>query len=180
MHIQNSERLSFRLMDSQDGQALWQIDQDPSVMKHLNGGIPTSMEQINTTFIPRMQKYRDETKGWGIWQVSNNKTDEYLGWILIRPMHFFTDSPNFSDLELGWRFFQKSWGKGYATEAAMAISNAVTANTEVTHVSALAVADNLASIAVMKKLGMKFVSAYLHKDPIGDFDAVHYQMPVKK
>lgn len=167
-------------MDSQDGQALWQIDQDPSVMKYLNGGTPTSMEQINTTFIPRMQKYRDETKGWGIWQVSDKHTNEYLGWVLIRPMHFFTNSPNFSDLELGWRFFQKSWGKGYATEAAMAISNAVTAKTEVTHVSALAVADNLASIAVMKKIGMKFVSAYLHKDPIGDFDAVHYQMPVKK
>jgi RimJ/RimL family protein N-acetyltransferase len=62
----------------------------------------------------------------------------------------------------------------------MAIRDAVTANTEVTHVSALAVADNLASIAVMKKIGMTFVKAYLHKDPIGDFDAVHYQMPLNQ
>ncbi len=91
-------------------------------------------------------------------------------------MAFFTDSLNFSHLALGWRFFQKSWGKGYATEAAMAIRDAVTENNEVTHVSALAVADTLASIDVMKKIGMTFVKAYLHKDPIGDFDAVHYQM----
>ncbi len=180
MHIDNSERLKFRLMDINDAQALWAIDQDPEVMKYLNGGTPTSMEVVNSTFIPRMEKYRDNDKGWGIWQVSDKVTDEYLGWVLIRPMSFFTDSPNFTDLELGWRFFQSTWGKGYATEAAIAIKEAVVANSDVTHVSALAVADNLASVGVMKKMGMSFVRAYLHKDPIGDFDAVHYQMSVTK
>ena len=178
MQIINSKRLKFRLMNSQDTQALWEIDQDPEVMKYLNGGAPTSMEKVESTFIPRMEKYRNSNKGWGIWQVSDKVTDEYLGWVLIRPMAFFTKSPNFEDLELGWRFFQHSWGKGYATEAAIAIKNAVTKDTDVTHVSALAVADNLGSIGVMKKMGMKFVRAYLHEDPIGDFDAVHYQMPV--
>ncbi len=179
MHINNSERLKFRLMDIDDAQALWQIDQDPEVMKFLNGGKPSSIEQVNCVFIPRMNKYRNSELGWGIWQVSDKVTDEYLGWVLIRPMSFFTESPNFNDLELGWRFFQSTWGKGYATEAAIAIKDAVVANTDVSHVSALAVADNLASVGVMKKMGMSFVSAYLHKDPIGDFDAVHYQMSVR-
>ena len=176
MQINNSERLKFRLMDSQDAQALWQLDQDPQVMKYLNGGKPTSMEQVNSVFIPRMEKYRNSELGWGIWQVSDKVTDEYLGWVLIRPMAFFTESPNFKDLELGWRFFQSTWGKGYATEAAIAIKDAVAVHADVTHVSALAVADNLASVGVMKKMGMSFVRAYLHTDPIGDFDAVHYQM----
>jgi len=180
MKINNSERLKFRLMDSQDAQALWQLDQDPQVMKFLNGGKPSSMEQVHNVFIPRMEKYRNSKKGWGIWQVSNKETDEYLGWVLIRPMQFFTDTPNVKDLELGWRFFQSTWGKGYATEAAIAVKNAVVEHSDVTHVSALAVADNLASVGVMKKMGMSFVRAYLHKDPIGDFDAVHYQMPISK
>jgi RimJ/RimL family protein N-acetyltransferase len=178
IQVPDSARLSFRLMDSKDGQALWQIDQDPAVMKYLNGGVPTKMEQVKATFIPRMEQYRNNDKGWGIWQVSDKESHEYLGWVLIRPMAFFTDMPNFKDLELGWRFFQSSWGKGYATEAAIAIKNAVITNTDITHVSALALADNLGSIGVMKKMGMSFVKAYLHKDPIGDFDAVHYQMPV--
>lgn len=180
MHINDSERLKFRLMDLDDAQALWQIDQDPEVMKFLNGGTPSSIEQINTVFIPRMEKYRDTDKGWGIWQVSDKVTDEYLGWVLIRPMGFFTDTPNYKDLELGWRFFQSAWGKGYATEAAIAIRDAVVNNSDVSHVSALAVVDNLGSIGVMKKMGMHFVRAYLHKDPIGNFDAVHYQMSVIK
>ena len=179
MYIKNSERLKFRLMDSKDAQELWEIDQDPTVMKFLNGGNPTSIEQVNSVFIPRMNKYRNSELGWGIWQVTNKVTDEYLGWVLIRPMSFFTESPNTKDLELGWRFFQSTWGKGYATEAAIAIRDAVVTNTDVTHVSALAVADNLASVGVMKKMGMHFVRAYLHEDPIGDFDAVHYQMSVR-
>ena len=29
IHINNSERLKLRLMDSEDGQALWEIDKDP-------------------------------------------------------------------------------------------------------------------------------------------------------
>ena len=178
MHIQDSERLKFRLMNSDDVGPLWQLDQDPEVMKFLTNGKASSLGEVISVFIPRMEKYRDSDKGWGIWEVSDKVTDEYLGWVLIRPMAFFTDSPNYKDLEIGWRFFQSTWGKGYATEAAIAIKDAVVAGTEVSHVSALTVADNLGSIAVMKKMGMSFVSAYLHTDPIGDFDAVHYQMSV--
>jgi RimJ/RimL family protein N-acetyltransferase len=116
--------------------------------------------------------------------VLNKCNDEYLGWVLIRPMAFFTDKPQLNDLEVGWRFFQHTWGHGFATEAAQAIQRAVVSasvfsETKVTHISALAVADNLASIAVMKRMGMRFVKSFRHKDPIGDWDAVHYQMSVK-
>ncbi|MFT6691972.1 MAG: hypothetical protein ACJAXH_002506, partial [Colwellia sp.] len=38
MYIKNSERLKFRLMDIDDAQVLWALDQDPEVMKFLNGG----------------------------------------------------------------------------------------------------------------------------------------------
>jgi RimJ/RimL family protein N-acetyltransferase len=166
-------------MSPEDNQLLWELDQDPEVMHFINGGKPSSMEDINHILIPRMQAYREETKGWGIWQVCDKSTQHYLGWILVRPMNFFTDKPNFVDLELGWRFFKKTWGKGYATEAALAIKEAITNQKNVEYVSALAVVDNLASISVMKKMGMSFVKQYTHKDPIGDFDAVHYQMSIK-
>jgi len=177
--IPDSARLSFRLMGQEDAQTLWQLDQDPEVMRFINGGEPNSIETILEVFIPRMQSYTDASKGWGIWQVNDKATQEYLGWVLVRPMDFFTDSPQFNDLELGWRFFKKAWGKGYATEAAIAIKNAVTEQNDIDFVSALAIEDNLGSIGVMKKVGMNFIRKYAHKDPIGDFIAVHYQMSVK-
>lgn len=177
--IADSTRLSFRLMGQEDAQALWQLDQDPKVMHFINGGKPNSIDTINEVFLPRMQAYTNAHKGWGIWQVSNKTTQEYLGWVLVRPMDFFTDQANVTNLELGWRFFEKAWGKGYATEAAIAIKDAVARQTDIDYVSALAVADNVASISVMKKIGMCFIKKYDHKDPIGDFSAVHYQMSVK-
>ena len=179
MKVTDSERLSFRLLTAKDNQVLWELDQDPEVMHFINGGKPNSMEEINNSLIPRMLAYRDEAKGWGIWQVCDKHSQEYLGWVLVRPMNFFSDKPNFNDLELGWRFFKKTWGNGYATEAAIAVKEAIAQQTDVQYVSALAVEDNVASIIVMKKMGMKFIKKYIHTDPIGDFDAVHYQMPVK-
>ncbi|WP_353537834.1 GNAT family N-acetyltransferase [Colwellia sp. KU-HH00111] len=177
--VTDSARLSFRLMGQNDAQALWELDQDPEVMHYLNGGKPNSMATINEVFLPRMQAYTDASKGWGIWQVCDKSSQEYLGWVLARPMSFFTEQPDIKDIELGWRFFKKAWGKGYATEAAIAIKDALASQTDIEHVSALAVEDNIGSICVMKKIGMQFVRKYEHKDPIGDFTAVHYQMSVK-
>jgi len=166
-------------MSQDDAQAFWQFDQDPEVMRFINGGKPNSIEFINEVFIPRLQAYRDEKQGWGIWQVSDKFSQEYLGWVIVRPMDFFSDQPKFNDLEIGWRFFQKSWGKGYATEAAIAIKNAFTGQADIQFFSALALEDNLGSISVMKKMGMVFIKKHNLQDPIGDFIAVHYQMSVK-
>ncbi len=179
MQITDSARLTYRLMEQDDAQALWELDQDPEVMHFINGGKPNSMDTIKEVFLPRMKAYSDETKGWGIWQVSDKITQEYFGWILVRPMGFFTDTPQLRNLELGWRFFKKSWGKGYATEAAIAIKNGIASQHNIDYVSALAVEDNHGSIGVMKSVGMAFIRKYVHKDPIGDFIAVHYQMSVK-
>ncbi|SET64765.1 GNAT family N-acetyltransferase [Thalassotalea agarivorans] len=180
MHIPNSERLTYRLMDASDKQALYDIDQNEEVMKFINGGKKNSMQQIEEVFVPRMEKYRNPEKGWGLWHISLTETGEYLGWVLVRPMHFFLDKPLFNDLELGWRFFQHHWGKGYASEAALAIIDVVSASPEVEYVSAIADEDNGASIGVMKKLGMTFHKQYLHKDYLGDWDVVWYRRKVRE
>lgn len=177
--IANSARLSFRLMGQEDGQAFWQLDQDPEVMRYINGGKVNDMTTIEEVFLPRLQSYANAEKGWGIWQVTDTASQEYLGWVLVRPMDFFSDNPKFNDIELGWRFFQKAWGKGYATEAAMAVKEALAQQPDIDYLSALALEDNIGSIGVMKKIGMTFVKQYLHQDPIGDLNAVHYQMPLK-
>ncbi len=54
----------------------------------------------------------------------------------------------------------------------------VSAVDEVTHVSAVAIEENLASIAIMKKLGMTFQHKSIHRDPLGDTEAVFYQKEV--
>jgi RimJ/RimL family protein N-acetyltransferase len=176
MHIIPSARLSYKLMTREDSELLFQLDQDPEVMRFINGGKPSSIDQINDVFIPRMESYVNDQKGWGLWQVSISSSDEYIGWILVRPMHFFSDSPEFDNLELGWRFFQSSWGQGYASEAALHIKDTLAKNSDLKSFSAIAIEDNLGSIAVMKKIGMSYVKTYLHKDPLFESQVVYYQV----
>lgn len=176
MKIKNSERLSFALMSAADAELLFQLDQDVEVMRYINGGKLTTRQDVQNVFLPRMAKYANSEKGWGLWKVSVVDTNEYIGWILVRPMDFFNEQPQWDNWELGWRFMRKSWGHGFATEAAAHIMNALTVTQAVSKFSAIAVAENHASINIMKKLGMSYLKTGLHKDPLGDMEVVFYQV----
>ena len=89
MNIQNSARLHFRLMTQDDAQLLFELDQDPAVMAHINGGIANSMADIQETYIPRLISFTNKAKGWGLWHTSLLSNNEFIGWILVRPMRFF-------------------------------------------------------------------------------------------
>ncbi len=171
-----SARLSYRLMDLSDGDYLFELDQDPRVMKFLTGGKPTSREEVEQVFLPRLKAYRNPAAGWGLWMVFESSSGEYLGWILVRPLDFFTDSPAYDNLELGWRFKYGCWGQGIATEAAQAVMSALRQQSDVSCFTALAVEDNLASIKVMTKLGMQYQKTDIHRDPLGDLEVVYYRV----
>ncbi|MCL1112718.1 MULTISPECIES: GNAT family N-acetyltransferase [Shewanella] len=186
MQIPNTPRLTLSLMTLDDGEFMFELDQDERVMHFLNGGVKTTQQQIDTVMLPRLAQYLNPTKGWGLWKVDalacpqndeHQLSGQYLGWILVRPMYFFTQ-PQWHNIELGWRFKYDSWGKGYATEAAHAVMQAISQLDEVTHISAVAVEQNVASIAIMKKLGMTFQHKSIHRDPLGDTEAVFYQKSV--
>jgi RimJ/RimL family protein N-acetyltransferase len=175
-----STRLNYSLLSAEDAELLWELDQDTEVMRYINGGERTAMARIVEVMIPRMMSYRSPTQGYGIWQVRQGDNNAYLGWILIRPMDFHSDTPSTVDAEIGWRFKRSHWGQGYAVEAASAIAAAVLAkNSQLRFLSAIAMPDNAGSIGVMRKLGMQFVKRFMHRDALGDVDAVLYRLAVK-
>lgn len=177
LNVPATERLSFALLSEQDAQLLFEVDQDEEVMRYLSGGKLTTMQAITDIFLPRMAQYRRPALGFGIWQVRRLQDNAYLGWVLIRPMGFNTATPSTDDVELGWRFKRQYWGQGYASEAARAVADAVLANnSKLQFLSAITVPDNAGSIGVMRKLGMQFVKRFMHRDALGDVDAVLYRM----
>ncbi|MBA6288820.1 GNAT family N-acetyltransferase [Colwellia sp. MB3u-4] len=177
MNIDNSARLSYQLIDKTDSEFLFQLDQNPEVMRYINSGNMTTRKDISEVFIPRHNAYKNVEKGWGLWKVTLIATQAEIGWILVRPMDFFSDQPIWHDIELGWRFLQSTWGKGYASEAAIHLQQLLVKQPENKSFSAIAVKDNLGSIAVMKKLGMEYIKTYIHSDSqLGDLDVVLYRM----
>jgi len=173
VNVSDSKRLRFALMGPADANDLFELDQDPAVMRYINGGKVTSWEDIENVFLPRMAAYTDAEKGWGLWKVLLADSDTFIGWILVRPMYFFSEETAWEDWELGWRFKQAYWGFGYATEAAHQVMNALKNQAQMTRFSAIAMPDNAASIAIMKKLGMHYIKTDLHKDPLGDEEVVY-------
>ncbi|MDH5434013.1 MAG: GNAT family N-acetyltransferase [Gammaproteobacteria bacterium] len=179
MKIPDSERLSYTLMsadDTSDAELLYQLDQDPEVMRHINNGKLTSREEIRDFYLPRLEKYTNTEKGWGLWKVCFKESGQFIGWVLVRPMKFFSDSPQWDNLELGWRFVSEFWGHGYATEAAQSIKQALIHSGLATRFCAIAVKENKASISIMKKLGMNYIKTYLDKDAAREVDVVYYEI----
>ncbi|MDK2596521.1 GNAT family N-acetyltransferase [Pseudoalteromonas obscura] len=175
MKVNQSNRLKYRLLTPADSHLLFKLDQDPKVMQFINGGKVTSQEDIDTIFIPRLNQFTNAEKGWGLWGCFLTDNNEFIGWILVRPMDFFTEQRDDSNLEIGWRFMQSSWGRGYATEAAMQIAGALTEHHCANKLTAIALEDNSGSINIMKKIGLEYVTTTVHSDPLGSAEVVVYE-----
>ena len=112
-----TSRLKFSFITAADANLLYELDQDPAVMQYLTGGIATSFEAIHNVFLPRLAQYANPEQGFGLWKVRLIDTDEFIGCVLVRPMDFFSDTPQYHNLELGSRFKQGFWRKGYGSLA---------------------------------------------------------------
>ncbi|MCP3675465.1 MAG: GNAT family N-acetyltransferase [Gammaproteobacteria bacterium] len=179
MKIDNTQRLSFKLMDKDDANLFFELDQDPEVMRYINGGKVTSIEDIENILLPRLKSYTNAKKGWGLWKVTQLQTDNFIGWVLVRPVNFFNDNIELDNIELGWRFKQSSWGKGYGTEAAMAIKEMLIQNRGAQKITAFAFEENIGSIKIMTKLGMKYIKTDIIEDPVIDGELVIYELDVR-
>ena len=60
-------------------------------------------------------------------------------------------------IDLGWRYAQRHWGHGYATEAARAVLEYGIETLSLTRIKAVSYEDNVGSVRVIEKLGFEFV-----------------------
>ncbi|HCB16295.1 MAG TPA: N-acetyltransferase, partial [Alteromonas sp.] len=68
--VNPSERLTYRRITARDRDFLFDIDQDEEVMRYLTGGRKTTRKEVDEVFIPRIESFNNEEKGWGLWQAS--------------------------------------------------------------------------------------------------------------
>ena len=179
--IPDSTRLCFRLMDGanlHDRQLWFELDQDPAVMRFLNDSKPTTWEENETFVVPRVASFYDAARGYGLWEMADRNSGEFLGWILVRPYRFDKPEREEDNIELGWRLKRAHWRKGLTTEAARAIVAVLQQDPAIRAFSALAAPENFASIGVMKKLGMRFVDERYHIVPgRAPYATAYYEMP---
>ncbi len=99
---------------------------------------------------------RYETFGFGHWAVINKETGEFLGQSGL----IIQDVQGIKELEVGYLFLRKHWGRGYAAEITKAIRDYVFNDMKKDRLSAIIRDNNPSSIKVAEKLGMKKEKEY--------------------
>lgn len=151
-------RLLLRNKTPEDAPFFLELNSDPEVTKYTGDGAFRNLEEAEAIVCYVMAQY--ENNGYGRWLVSLKETGEPLGWCGLK---YHDDS---GDTDLGYRFMKRHWGKGYATEAGSACLDYGFSQLGLKRIIGRADTANLASIQVLKKLGMTFFKEdYLHDSP---------------
>ena len=152
-----TERLLLRELGLSDAERMFELDSNPNVHLFLGNKpvkhIDESIYQIKNI----QQQYIDF--GIGRWAVILKETNEFLGWSGIK---FITNEiNNHKDFyEIGYRFIEKYWGKGYATEAGKAFVDYAFNEMKVEALYAYADAGNKDSRKILEKLGLQYVNSF--------------------
>ena len=155
--IITTERLILREVVLSDAEDLFEMDSDPLVHRYIdNQPLKSIDEEIKVIEYLHGQC---KTNGIGRWAVIDKETGECLGWCGLK---YFTTPENghVNFYELGYRFKQKHWGKGYATESSKAVINYAFNTMEIDTIYAMVDQKNDASKHVLEKCGFKFVNIF--------------------
>lgn len=131
-----------------DAQLLIDLNSDPEVTRYTGDGPVSDLieaERILTDII--FPQYPNRLGRWSVHLKANN---EFIGWCGLKYI------AELDEIDLGYRFFQKHWGKGYATESAKAVMEYGLNKLKLETIVARASVDNLNSIKVLEKVGLIF------------------------
>lgn len=146
--ILDTERLYLREFTLDDAQNFIDLNSNPNVVKYTGDGPIESLEKAKE--ILTAITFPQYENNLGRWAVHLKSTDEFLGWCGLK----YTGRLN--EFDLGYRFFEKHWRKGYATESARAVLHYGFTVLKLDFIVARAAIENSNSHKVLKKAGMHF------------------------
>lgn len=159
--IAETQRLILREMTEDDAMNAWLLNNDPDVIRY-TGDVPfTSVEEARD-FLKNYSSFKKY--GFGRWAVTRKTDNEFLGWCGLK----YDETDN--NYDIGFRFFKKYWGHGYATEAALKSLELGFTKFRMSSIIGRADKANKASIRVLQKIGL----TYLKDDECHGNDAVIY------
>lgn len=145
--ILETERLYFRELDVQDSESFYRLNNNPNVIRYTGNSAFKTIEEAYLF----LENYHDYAlNGYGRWAVIAKANDEFLGWCGLKY------DGDLDETDIGFRFFEEKWNKGYATESAKACLDYGFENLKLKKIVGRAMQDNKASIKVLEKIGLQF------------------------
>jgi ribosomal-protein-alanine N-acetyltransferase len=145
MHVVfETPRLFLRRFTEIDAPLIYKLNSDPEVLKYLHEPEGQAKDILTRIIIPQYKI------NLGRWAIHTKADYEFIGWCGLK----YIEETGITDL--GYRLLKTAWGKGYATEAAQYTPHLCLKRFKIESITGMAHSENIASIKVLEKTGMKF------------------------
>ena len=152
--ILTTHRLVLRTWKQSDIAKMAAINADPVVMEYF-----PSAQDLKATkkLIEHINNHYAEY-GYALYAVEIQESGEFIGFVGLNVPSF--EIPNFSPtsepvVEIGWCLASRSWGQGFATEAAGAVLHYAFTHLKLDEVVSFTSVSNVKSRRVMEKIGLQ-------------------------
>jgi len=160
--VVETARLRLRRWRESDRAPFAAMNADPRVMEFFPSCLTREESDAG---VDRVEAHFDR-HGFGFYAAELREGGQFIGFIGISVPNFeahFTPS-----IEIGWRLDTAFWGRGLATEGALAVVSHAFETLRIPELVSFTAVANTRSRRVMEKIGMTH-------DPTGDFD--HPKLP---
>lgn len=164
-----TDRLILRELLESDVEGMYELDSNPEVHRYLGNNPIKEKNQILPIIQYVSQQYIEN--GIGRWAVIEKTSNAFIGWSGLKLVKE-TRNQHTHYYDLGYRFIQKYWGKGYATESALASLNYGFGELNLETIFAAAQAENIASNKILQRCGLVLINQYLEDGQLENW----YQM----
>jgi ribosomal-protein-alanine N-acetyltransferase len=143
-------RLILGQFTQADAHLILELNSDPEIVKYLHEPVLTTEEEAKKIIVDIiLSQYKNNLGRWATYTKDNN---EFIGWCGLKYR------PELDEIDLGYRLKKSAWGKGFATEAAKHTIDHGINKLHLKLITGRAHIENIASIKVLEKIGMQFIS----------------------
>lgn len=162
-----TERLILREIMLTDAEGMFELDSNPIVHKYLGNKPVKTIEESKKQINNIRNQYVNQ--GIGRWAAIEKSSGDFIGWSGLK-LNFeerMNNKINFYDV--GYRFIPRYWGKGYATESALALLYYAFNTMKLKIVVGMAEVENIASNKVLGKIGLKYINDFPYENIIASW-----------
>ncbi len=152
--IFETERLQIRKLKMSDLEGFFKLESNPLVLQYATGDVKT-ISECNEELKELILKYENPKNDFWIYTVEQKSDKAFIGTVAL-----VKDN---GDDEIGYRFIQEYWGKGFATEICKELI-VYCKSIGMKKIVGNVVDENIASTKVLERFNFKKVSKFISED----------------